>query len=227
MLPKVIIYNAVSLDGRLTGFKADNELYSNMASYWNVDAVFMGINMLITRFGALNDDLSKDRDFIVPDVLENDKLPLLVVPDNGGKIRIWSEIFEIPFIRDILVLCSRSTPQEYLNFLEKLNIKYMIIGYDKVNLGAALEELNTQFGVKSLRVDSGGILNGALIKDDLVDEICVLIHPVIVGGMLSNSVYIDPDLTFDNENLDLKLLKMEKLKNEIIFLHYRVMRYQF
>jgi 2,5-diamino-6-(ribosylamino)-4(3H)-pyrimidinone 5'-phosphate reductase len=227
MIPKVIIYNAVSLDGRITGFKTDNELYYKIASEWNVDAVLMGSNTLLTGFDADRNDFREEGDFKIPEVIENDKLPLLVVPDSGGKIRIWSEVFKIPYIRDILVLCSRSTPQEYLNFLEKRNIKYMIIGYDKVNLGAALEELNTQFGVKSLRVDSGGILNGVLIKDDLVDEICVLVHPVIVGGMLSNSIYTDPDLILNNEVLDLKLLKMEKLKNEIIFLHYRIMKYQF
>jgi 2,5-diamino-6-(ribosylamino)-4(3H)-pyrimidinone 5'-phosphate reductase len=227
MIPKVIIYNAVSLDGRITGFKTDNELYYKIASEWNVDAVLMGSNTLLAGFDADRNDFREDGDFKIPEVIENDKLPLLVVPDSGGKIRIWGEVFKIPYIRDILVLCSRSTPQEYLNFLEKRNIKYMIIGYDKVNLGAALEELNTQFGVKSLRVDSGGILNGVLIKDDLVDEICVLVHPVIVGGMLSNSIYTDPDLILNNEVLDLKLLKMEKLKNEIIFLHYRIMKYQF
>jgi len=227
MIPKIIIYNAVSLDGRITGFTTDKELYYNIASNWNVDAVLMGSNTIITRFNTSIEEFREEGDFKAPEVIENDKLPLLVVPDSGGKIRIWNEVFKIPFIRDILVLCSRSTPQEYLNFLEKRNIKYMIIGYDKVNLGAALEELNTQFGVKSLRVDSGGILNGALIKDDLVDEICLLVHPVIVGGMLSNSIYTDPDLILNNEVLDLKLLKMEKLKNEIIFLHYRIMKYQF
>ena len=126
-----------------------------------------------------------------------------------------------------MVLCSRSTPQEYLDFLEERYIKYMVIGYDKVNLGTALEELNTQFGVKNIRVDGGGVLNGALLMDNLVDEICLLIHPTIVGGILPNTIYTASDLTSTEESLDLKLLKMEKLKNEIIMLHYRIMKYKF
>lgn len=227
MLPKVIIYNAVSLDGRITGFNVDTTLYYDIASEWNVDAVLMGSKTLLTVFDADIGELREESDFKLPKVIENDKRPLLVVPDSYGKIRIWSEVFEMPFISDILVLCSRSTPQEYLDFLDERNIKYMIIGYDKVNLGTAFEELNIQFGVKSLRVDGGGILNGALLKDDLVDEICVLLHPVIVGGISSNSIYTVPDLTNNDGVLDLKLLKMEKLKNEIIFLHYRIMKYQF
>jgi 2,5-diamino-6-(ribosylamino)-4(3H)-pyrimidinone 5'-phosphate reductase len=227
MIPKVIIYNAVSIDGRINGFNADKKLYYELASEWDVDAVLMGSNTVLKGFNAEPGELREEGDFKVNKVVEDDTNPLLVVPDSGGKIRIWNEVAEMPFIRDILVLVSRSTPREYMDFLDKRNIKYMVIGYDKVNLGSALEELNLQFGVKSLRVDSGGTLNGVLLHDDLVDEICILIHPTIVGGMILSSIYTTPDLESKDPVMDLKLLKMEKLKNEIILLHYRVMRYQF
>jgi 2,5-diamino-6-(ribosylamino)-4(3H)-pyrimidinone 5'-phosphate reductase len=48
-----------------------------------------------------------------------------------------------------------------------------------------------------------------------------------VGGISPDSIYSAPDLNSKEGVLDLKLLKMEKLKNEIILLHYRVMKYQF
>ena len=224
MLPKVIIYNAISLDGRINFFDTDSKLYYEIASKWNVDAVLMGTNTLIKGFNPETGDLFDLANFGDDEI---DTFPLLVVPDSGGKIRIWNKVLEMSFIKDILVLCSRSTPQEYMNFLDELNIKYMVIGYNKVNLGIALEELNTQFGVKSLRVDSGGTLNGVLLRDDLVDEVCVLLNPVMVGGMSPNSIYTSPDLETSEQAIDLKLIKMEQLKNEIIFLQYRVMKYQF
>ncbi len=149
MLPKVIIYNAVSLDGRLNFFNTDSKLYYEIASKLNVDAVLMGSNTLLKGFNAETGEACGWANF---EVDETDSFPLLVVPDSGGQIRIWNKVLELPFIKDILVLCSRSTPQEYMNFLEDSDIKYMVIGYNKVNLGTALEELNTQFGVKSLRV---------------------------------------------------------------------------
>ena len=103
----------------------------------------------------------------------------------------------------------------------------MIIGYDKVNFGTALEELNLQFGIKNIRVESSGKLNGTLLRDDLVEEICVLIYPNMVGGISSDSIYTASDLTSPDGVLDLKLLNMEKLKNEVILLHYRIMKYRF
>jgi 2,5-diamino-6-(ribosylamino)-4(3H)-pyrimidinone 5'-phosphate reductase len=227
VLPKVIIYNYISLDGRINGFNSDKKLYYQLASQWNLDAVLMGTDTLLNNFNVKPDKLHKSKNFQVPEVNKNDSRPLLVVPDSRGRIRTWSQVFGTGLFRDILVLCSRSTPQEYLNFLDERYIKYMVIGYEKVNLGTALEEINIQFGVKSLRVESGGRLNGVLLRDDLVDEVCVLIHPAMVGGRSPNSIYIAPDLTSTEGVLDMKLLKMEKLKNDIILLHYRIMKYQF
>ena len=227
MLPKVIIYNYISLDGRINGFKADKKLYYQLASQWSLDAVLMGTDTLLRNFNIKSDELHESENFEVPEVDKNDSRPLLVVPDSRGRIHVWSEVIRTGLFRDILVLCSRSTPQEYLNFLDERFIKYMVIGYEKVNLGIALEEIYTQFGVKSLRVDSGGRLNGVLLRDDLVDEIYVLVHPAMVGGTSLNSIYIATDLTSTEGVLDLKLLKMEKLKNDIILLHYRIMKYQF
>jgi 2,5-diamino-6-(ribosylamino)-4(3H)-pyrimidinone 5'-phosphate reductase len=45
-------------------------------------------------------------------------------------------------------------------------------------LGQALEA----FDVHVVRVDSGGALNGALLSEGVVDEVSLLVHPVLVGG---------------------------------------------
>lgn len=227
MLPKVIIFNSVSIDGRINGFEENLLIYNSIASQWDVDAVLMGSNTILSDFNIKKGGDRDAKDHEVPKRMDNVKKPLLVVPDSSGKIRIWDEIRETLPINNVLVLCSRSTPREYLDFLDNHMVQYMVVGFDKVNLGTALEELNTQFGIKSLRVDGGGTLNSALLFDDLVDEVCVLIYPALVGGLSSITIDTPTDLTLKDEVVDLKLLKMEKLKNEIILLHYRVMKYQF
>lgn len=226
MLPKVIIYNAVSLDGRTTGFNADSELYYELASRLKVDAVLMGSETVLTGFEArpFHGCPEDEEDFKPREVDPADERPILVVPDSRGQVRIWSKVREMPYIRDILVLCSRSTPQEYLDFLDERYVKYMIIGYEKVDLGFALEELNTQFGVKSVRVDSGGILNGVLLREGLVDEVHVLIHPELVGGTSPSSIYQAPDLESDDATIPVFLMDLEKLKNDTLLLKYRIFK---
>jgi len=222
MLPKVIIYNTISLDGSLNFFNHNSKHYYEIASKLDVDAVLMGNNTLIKEINSGIGELYNWKNL----GYEIEPISLLIVPDNEGKIRSWSKVLEIPFIDDILVLCSRSTPQEYMNFLDELNIKYMIIGYSQVNFNIALEELNIQFGVKSLRVNSEDALNGILLQDDLVDEFYILLNPVI-RGTSTNHIHKPSKLENPDKSIDLKLIKVEQLKNEIILLHYRVMKYQF
>ncbi len=166
MLPKVIIFDNISVDGRIDGFNIDTELYYQIANEWSLDAVLMSSNTLIKRFELKHGNSNEETDYKLTEINSNDNKPLLVVPDSQGLIRSWNWVLETNLFRDILVLCSRSTSQEYLDFLEERNVKYMIIGYDKVNLGTALEELNIQFGVRNLIVESGGKLNGSLLRDD-------------------------------------------------------------
>jgi 2,5-diamino-6-(ribosylamino)-4(3H)-pyrimidinone 5'-phosphate reductase len=54
----------------------------------------------------------------------------------------------------------------------------LVVGEGRVDLGAALSALGTR-GAKVVRVDSGGLLTGALLRAGLVDEISLLVHPCL------------------------------------------------
>jgi 2,5-diamino-6-(ribosylamino)-4(3H)-pyrimidinone 5'-phosphate reductase len=94
-----------------------------------------------------------------------------------------------------MMLCSHATPQDYQEYLNRRGVPYILAGSDHVDLRAVLEELSTRFGVKSVRVDSDGILNGALLRAGLVDEVSMLIDPCIVGGTSPCTSFVAPDLT--------------------------------
>lgn len=215
MLPKVILYNSVSLNGRLDRFKINKKIYNEIKAQINFDAVMMDVNTFEMSFNVSSKELD-----------HKSSNPLIVVPDSDGNIN-WKNIVKISNIKNILVLCSRSTSQEYLNYLEKSYINHMIIGYDDVNMATALEELNTQFGVKTILVQADGSLNGKLLRDDLVEEIYVLLHPTLVGGNSHDSIYLASDMNPDEGILDLRLLEMRRLDNELILLKYRIMNYKF
>ena len=54
MLPKVIIFDNISLDGRIDGFNIDNELYYRVAEEWSLDAVLMSSNTILKKFQLKN-----------------------------------------------------------------------------------------------------------------------------------------------------------------------------
>ena len=123
-----------------------------------------------------------------------------------------------------MMLCSHATPQDYLEYLNRRGVPYIIAGSDHVDLRATLEELNTRFGVQSVRVDSGGILNGTLLRAGLVDEVSILINHCLVGGTSPRTYFVAPDLTSPEGVTRLRLIHFEQVQENIVWLKYQVVR---
>jgi 2,5-diamino-6-(ribosylamino)-4(3H)-pyrimidinone 5'-phosphate reductase len=75
-----------------------------------------------------------------------------------------------------------------------------------------------------VRVDSGGILNGALLRAGLVDELSLLINPGLVGGTTPRSAFVAPDLTSAGGVINLRLTHMEKVRGDVVWLRYEVVK---
>jgi 2,5-diamino-6-(ribosylamino)-4(3H)-pyrimidinone 5'-phosphate reductase len=79
------------------------------------------------------------------------------------------------------VFVSEKTPEKYLRHLEDRDIDYFVCGRDRVDLSAALKLLSEKYGAKTCLVESGGVLLSALLEQGLVDELSLLVYPVLVG----------------------------------------------
>jgi 2,5-diamino-6-(ribosylamino)-4(3H)-pyrimidinone 5'-phosphate reductase len=223
MLPRVILHTAMSLDGRITNFPADLELYYTLAARWNPDAILFGSE---TVLAACRQDPSmevpKEHEeiFTPPENSDPDPRPLLVIADSRGRVRCWDAIQKWPYMRGLLALCSFSTPKEYLSYLAEKKVGTIITGDDRIEMRSALEALNAQYGVKVVRVDSGGTLNSVLLDYGLVDEVSVLIHPFLTGGKPDPTIFDPLKAAISSLSIPLKLCHSEVLEQGIIWARY-------
>ncbi|WP_176720271.1 MULTISPECIES: dihydrofolate reductase family protein [Methanobacterium] len=118
--------------------------------------------------------------------------------------------------------CSKSTPEEYLDFLKERNIDYIVAGVKHVDLKEAMEKLNLEYKINSIRVDSGGILNAVLLNEGLANEIHVLIHLELVGDVNKDSIFISKDLNPLNNPIKLKLAHIDKLNDDMVWIKYDI-----
>jgi 2,5-diamino-6-(ribosylamino)-4(3H)-pyrimidinone 5'-phosphate reductase len=227
MLPKVILHTATSLDGRITNFPADLELYYTLAARWNPDAILFGSE---TVLAAVREDPllevppEHEAVFTPPKDVKADPRPLLVIADSRGKVRCWDAIRKWPYMRDLLALCSSSTPKEYLSYLADRRIGTIVAGDDRIDMRAALEMLNRKYRVKVLRVDSGGTLNSVLLQAGLVDEMSVLIHPYLAGGEPGPTMFDPSRAGIAGLHLPLRLQSTEVVGAGIIWARYIVQK---
>jgi 2,5-diamino-6-(ribosylamino)-4(3H)-pyrimidinone 5'-phosphate reductase len=195
----------------------DLGLYYELAARWPVDAMLSGSETILAAYAAMPADAPAVEPSPEPQTL-------LVVVDSRGRIHNWPQIRYSPYWRDTIVLCSQATPIEFIKDLKQQGIAHIITGDDRVDLRAALEELNARFGVKTIRVDSGGALNGALLRAGLIDEVSVLITPALVGGTTPRSIFTAPDLTSPDGVISLKLCHVEQLRGETVWVRYEIVK---
>lgn len=220
MLPHVIMHNSISLDGRNVGFEIDMGLHYEIAAKFEADVHLTGSNTILSSEEEIPKETEED--LKPPKIDPNDERSLLVIPDSRGRLRNWHALRKTGYWRDVVALCSKSTPKEYLDYLKKRYIDYLVAGDDHVDMKTALEELNSRYGVKRIHLDSGGTLNGVMLRAGLVNEVSVLVHPSMVGGMTLHSIFQAPDLTSFEGVIQLKLKNFEKVKNDMVWLHYEV-----
>jgi riboflavin biosynthesis pyrimidine reductase len=248
--PKVIIYGDVSVDGRLTiapdvvllfgdkrwdAMAEPSDVYEWLMFTHKPQALLEGSNSFIPAHDT-PETLPPVTDS--PDKLYQDFLPEAVihhpahytwftVVDSRGRVR-WFYTGEpgkeAPGSegQHLLVLVARHTPAEYLAYLQRENVPYLVAGEERVDLRLALEKLASQLGIQCVISTSPGKLAGALLRAGLVDEINIEFSPAIIGGTDTPTLFDSPTLGPDEWPTRLKLLTVQVQAGGRVWLRYEV-----
>jgi len=214
---KIILHNSLSLDGSLTGFEPNMELHYRIAGMFKPEVHLIGSNTITAGIELYGTGVppEKPSDFQKPK--RNKKLPSWVIIDSKGKLQgLLHTCRQFEQVREVILLVSQTTPKRYLRYLDERQYEYHIVGKDSVDLSEALALLAKTYQVKTIVTDTGRILGNLLLNQGLVDEISLLVHPVIVG----KTAY--PMFSDINKNLDGTLVKCEQLEKHYIWLLYKI-----
>jgi 2,5-diamino-6-(ribosylamino)-4(3H)-pyrimidinone 5'-phosphate reductase len=217
--PKLIMHDSVSLDGSFVGFEGDAVQHYNCVRDYRFDMSIKGSKTLVTGLETYDGfSPEKESDFMKPD-----KLPgtaYWVVPDSGGITKGWLHIARrSEYCRDVILLVSEKTSHKFIEYLEERHYDYLVCGDEKVDLTKALDWLVDNYSAEKILVDAGPTLNGVLLKQRLLDEISLLVHPVLVGST-SDKLLIH--LIGGSTSIELELLKNTPFENGTVLLVYRI-----
>ena len=221
--PRITLHNAVSVDGLLSGYPADLGVYYETAAQLPQDAVLTGSGTMLAAAASQGVDLSgDDPDETPPVVVPDDPRPWLVIVDSHGRLTRLRWLRAIPYWRDVLVLCSATTPAAHLQRLRRHRVEHVVVGATTVNLGAALEVLSDQYGVRDVRVDAGGTLNTQLLHAGLVDEISLLVAPYLADTRTQPPLRLLATGA-SASGRRLKLTAVQQLRDDYIWLRYELL----
>lgn len=83
---------------------------------------------------------------------------------------------------DVLEVLTGQASNAYKAFLREKGISYVIAGDEELNFELLLDRLAEDFGVETLMLGGGGVLNWSFIQAGLCDELSVVIAPTADGS---------------------------------------------
>jgi 2,5-diamino-6-(ribosylamino)-4(3H)-pyrimidinone 5'-phosphate reductase len=225
MLPHVVIHNEMSLDARMDGLDVDMGRFYTLAGTWHEDCTLVGSETLLAgmpELGAAAEpvalapgDAGHGGGGASPDA------PLLAAVDSRGRLPGLGQLRDQPYWSDVVALCAGRTPAAHLDLLKADGVATIVTGDERVDLRRALETLADEHGVRTVRVDAGGALIGALVRGGLVHEVSLVVEPRLVGGESHRWLMRAPDAG-PGEAVALKLRALDRLDDDALWLRYDV-----
>lgn len=144
-----------------------------------------------------------------------------------SKARLTFSVNKLPNGEHLVAVLPRDVGDEHLAKLRAAGVSYVFEGEgadDRARIKGALNEIEARFGVTTLLLEGGGIINGAFLKAGLIDEISMIVFPALDALYGSPSVFGYLGVVDERpaENVRLSLLANETLEGGAVWLHYRV-----
>ena len=187
MKPYVICHMMSSLDGHaLTDgwerpFKnAAGELYEELAKTFNFDAWICG--RVTMQEIAHGDDyprgLAKAPLPRTHHFADRNADSYAISIDPHGKVA-WKS--DQALGSHVVEVVSEAVEDDYLAYLQSIKVSYIFGGKTEIDLAQVVEVLASELGRKRLIVEGGPHVSGSFLNAGLVDEVSVLLLPLVDG----------------------------------------------
>lgn len=201
----LICHMLVSLDGRVTGGYLERpECEPYIEDYYRILEAYQGNNWICGRttfaefipktseldLNPFAGQVVERTDFIADETATSFAIAL----DPSGKLG-WTQAVigeEFPQRQGdhIVTVLSEAVSDSYLAYLQSIGVSYIFAGQDReLDVTLILEKLHQYFKLDSFYLLGGGIINGAFAKAELVDEISMVLAPMIEGNSDSRALF--------------------------------------
>jgi riboflavin biosynthesis pyrimidine reductase len=136
--------------------------------------------------------------------------PLACIFSRSGQIPTGIPMFTEPEARIVVF-----TPRDLDTAGLAAQVEVVVLDRSELTLHAAMRRLRHDFGVGSLLCEGGPTLFGALLQEELADELFLTVAPKLAGGGLGPTITSGPELS------DPRALALSWLLERDGFLYHR------
>jgi len=228
-IPYVICHMLSSIDGKVTGdflYSAQcapaTDVYYEINRGYRADAFACGrITMEGSFTGGYYPELTKyDNLYSQTEdhIVECDKKFFAVAFDPHGRLGWKSGVIEDPDPgyggAHIIEVLTEDIDPRFACYLRDVGASYIYAGRERIDLNLALSKLRRLFGIQTLLLEGGSIINGAFAVEGLIDEVSLVIAPVVASTG-------DKPLFMNSRITDFTLSCSQTYDGDILWLNYK------
>ena len=230
--PKIICHVLQSVDGNIDGsFFSQPETmqvlreFARIRKEYACDAVISGATTASEIYASIITDNLPEVQETYPhsdwQAAKADKYAVII--DGEGKIRWQSGMVERRGDKmHVITILQENVSDAYIAHLRQAGVSYVFAGKDSLDLPLAVRKLKEQFGIKKMLLSGGGIVDWAFLQAGLIDEISLIIPPVIDGGTGLASAFDDSPFSEGHSPVPMRLLDAQRLNGSGIWLRYSI-----
>lgn len=143
--------------------------------------------------------------------------------DPSGKLG-WKNdtLTYIDTTAHVIEILTQKVGNAYKAFLRKLGISYIIAGNDALDYGIVMNKLKTLFGIETLMLGGGGVLNWSFIQAGMCDEVSIVIAPSADGSSNTPTLFATKEGLTEDKPVGFELQSAEVKEGGSVWLRYFV-----
>ena len=119
----------------------------------------------------------------------------------------------------VITVLQENVADAYLAQLQKAGVSYTFAGKNKLDLQLAVQKLKAQYDIQTMLLAGGGVVDWAFLQAGLIDELSLVIPPVVDGGTGLATVF-DESPFCQGAPVSFALKDVQKLPGDGVWLRY-------
>jgi diaminohydroxyphosphoribosylaminopyrimidine deaminase/5-amino-6-(5-phosphoribosylamino)uracil reductase len=204
---------ALSLDGKIATKTCDSKWISNEESrkYTDslravADGILVGINTVIA-----------DNPMLIPKIVRPKKIPVRIVLDSKLRIPLACDMVKTSEKYPTWIFAGEDSRADKEAKLKSMGIDVIRVPKDennRVSLKHVCNELYKR-GIMDVIIEGGGEVNGALLKEGLIDKIFFFYGPILIGGKGAFNLIGGKGIDFLKDAYRIDIATLKRFKDNI------------
>ncbi len=230
--PYIICHMLTALDGKIAGASLQlaqvqplTAAYAKIREDYRADAWAYGTTTT-KEFTQNRRPVIIPSDTTVPDgdYIARRDIPFYYISiDTLGEIGWESGIFQKEGRPDahVVEVLTESTPLSYRVYLRRQGVSYILAGKHTLDCRIAAQKLASLFGIATLLLCGGGVVNYSFLCQDSIDELSLVLAPTADGNCQTPALFSSSSFIQTPAAAAFSLEDVRRIEPDGVYLRYR------